>query len=73
MNNLGDIENEKPLIIHANNRNLYPKTYNIVGEAKGTEEKEDLERIISIDLKKHINNGNKVLMFCEYAKIKELY
>lgn len=59
----------KKLFINANKRNLYPKTLIIKGVSNDKYEKDLLEKLICIDVKKGLSNGDKFVMFSEFAEI----
>ena len=61
--------NPKKLFINANKRNLYPKTLTIKGVSNDKYEKELLEKLICINVKKNLSNGDKFVMFSEFAEI----
>ena len=61
--------NPKKLFINANKRNLYPKTLTIKGISNDKYEKELLEKLICIDIKKSLSNGDKPVIFSEFAEI----
>ncbi len=59
----------KKLFINADKRNLYPKTLTIKGISNDKYEKDLMEKLICIDAKKSLSNGDKFVMFSEFAEI----
>ena len=59
----------KKLFINADKRNLYPKTLTIKGISNDKYEKDLMEKLICIDAKKSLSNGDKLVIFSEFAEI----
>jgi hypothetical protein len=78
VNKLQELTDKKTKMIYidTDDRNKYPKTFNIIGVSKSSKERELIAKCYMNDMLKVLkeNDDNKIVIFCEvYTSIQEIY